>query len=164
MIRPTGPRLIINHPVLPSMTERCVDSLFYNGTIYTMDDMKKVVTAIAVCDGRIVAVGDDTEIRRSRSRGGERFDLRGRTVLPGFIDCHTHFIQMGVDSMGVDLSHTRTLDDALALIKEAGSKYPEDEWVIATNWKESGWPGGRFITKQDLDSCCPNNPTVAHRV
>jgi len=164
MIRPTGPRLIINHPVLPSMTERCADSLFYNGTIYTMDDKKKVVTAIAVCDGRIVAVGDDTEVKRSRSRGGERFDLRGRTVLPGFIDCHTHFIQMGVDSMGVDLSHTRTLDDALALIKEAGSKYPEGEWVIATNWKESGWPGGRFITKQDLDSCCPNNPTVAHRV
>ena len=146
------------------MTEGRFDSLFYNGTIYTMGDRKRVASAIAVVDGRIVAVGDDAEVRRSRSRDCARFDLRGKAVLPGFIDCHTHFIQMGVDSMGVDLSQTRTLDDALALIKEAGSKYPEGEWIIATNWKESGWPNGRFITKRDLDSCCPNNPTVAHRV
>ncbi len=138
--------------------------MFYNGTIYTMDDTRKVVSALAISDGRVAAAGDDTDARRGRPRDCERFDLRGKTVLPGFIDCHTHFIQMGIDSMGVDLSHTRTLDEALALIKDAGAKYPEGEWVIATNWKESGWPGGRFITKQDLDSCCPNNPTVAHRV
>jgi predicted amidohydrolase YtcJ len=164
MILPSGPRIIIDYPVLPPMTERGADSLFYNGTIYTMDDAKKVVTAVAVSDGRIVAVGNDSEAGRSSPRGCERIDLRGRTVLPGFIDCHTHFIQTGVDSMGVDLSRTRSLREALTLIKEAGSKYPPGEWVIATNWKESGWPGGRFITKQDLDSCCPDNPAVAHRV
>lgn len=146
------------------MTDRCSDSLFFNGKIYTMSEKKKLASAVAVSGGRVIAVGDDTEVRRSAPRGCERADLLGRTVLPGFIDCHTHFIQMGVDSMCVDLSHTRTLDEALMLIKKAGSRYPEGEWVVATNWKESGWQDGRFITKQDLDKCCPNNPTVAHRV
>lgn len=146
------------------MTVNRADSLFFNGKIHTMDDTRKIAEAIAVSDGMVVAVGDDTEVRRSRPRDCARIDLRGRTVLPGFIDCHTHFIQTGVDSMGVDLSQTASLDDALALIKKAGAKHPEGEWIIATNWKESGWPGGRFLTRQDLDSCCPNNPTVAHRV
>ena len=146
------------------MSRRCTDSLYFNGTIYTMDESPRRATAIAFSDGRIVSVGTDLEVRRSSPRGCERFDLRGMTVLPGFIDCHTHFIQMGVDSMGVDLSRTRNLKEALRLIEGAGTKAPDGEWVIATNWKESGWPGGRFITRQDLDACCPNNPAVAHRV
>ncbi len=140
------------------------DALFYNGRIYTMDSRSKIVRAVAVSDGRVVATGDETQVRRSVSRGSDRVDLKQLTVLPGFIDCHTHFIQMGLDSMCVNLARTRTLQEALELIKEAASKKPEGEWVIATNWQESGWPSGRFITRQDLDSCCPDNPAVANRV
>lgn len=146
------------------MAGRRSDSLFCNGTIYTMDGANKTVAAIAVEDGRIVAAGDDKDARRSRPRGCDRIDLCGRAVLPGFIDCHTHFIQMGLDSMGVDLSRTRSLKEALAMIKAEGATHPEDEWLIASGWKESGWPEDRFITRQDLDACCPRTPVVAHRV
>lgn len=140
------------------------DSVFYNCRIYTMDDERQTARALAVEDGVIVGLGGVDQIKRVAPRGSERHDLRGRAVLPGFIDCHTHFIQMGLDSMSIDLSQTRSLEEALAAIRAYAQRVPEGEWVIATNWKESGWRGGRFITKKDLDECCPRHPTVAHRV
>jgi predicted amidohydrolase YtcJ len=146
------------------LDSRRADSVFYNGDIYTMDGERPVVRALAVADGVIVGLGEVDEVKRAAPRGCDRFDLGGSAVLPGFIDCHTHFIQMGLDSMGVDLSQTRSLDEALAAIGASAQKTPEGEWIVATNWKESGWRDGRFITKKDLDGCCPKHPTVAHRV
>jgi hypothetical protein len=138
--------------------------VFFNGRIHTLDAGKKLARAIAVADGRVVAVGDDVEIKRLAPRGCHKYDLGGKAVLPGFIDCHTHFIQMGVDSMNVDLSRTRTLDEAMSLLRESSKKIPEGEWVIGTGWKETGWKDARFITAKDLDECCPKHPVVAHRV
>ncbi|MGQ9587859.1 MAG: amidohydrolase [Thermoplasmata archaeon] len=93
-----------------------------------------------------------------------KIDLGGKPVVPGFIDCHTHFVQMGIDSMAVDLSGARTLGEAMQLMRSAARKRPRGEWVIATGWKESSWANGRFITRADLDGCCPDHPAVAHRV
>lgn len=146
------------------MDARCADAVFYNGNVITMDARHGNVRAIAVAEGRIVGLGDDREMKATAPRGSDKIDLGGRTVLPGFIDCHTHFIQMGVDSMSVDLSRTRTLDEALAMMRDAAKKTAEGAWVIGANWKESGWKDGRFITAKDLDGCCPNHLAVAHRV
>ncbi len=140
------------------------DAVFFNGHIVTMSGKRRTASALAVEDGRIVSVGGDSEVRRSASRGCAKHDLGGRTVVPGFIDCHTHFIQMGVDAMSVDLGSSRTIDEALSMMKAASGKVPEGEWVIGANWKESAWPDGRFITRADLDACCPGHPAVAHRV
>ena len=146
------------------MDARCADAVFYNGNVITMDARHGTVRAIAVAEGRIVGVGEDKEMKDVAPRGSDSIDLGGRTVLPGFIDCHTHFIQMGVDSMNVDLSRTRSIEEALAAMKDAAKKTPEGAWVIGANWKESGWKDGRFITGKDLDGCCPDHPAVAHRV
>lgn len=146
------------------MDHRCADAVFFNGDIYTMDERRPLVRAMAVADGRIVGLGDVDEVKGIAPRGCDRYDLGGRPVLPGFIDSHTHFLQMGLDSMSVDLSHTKSLDEAMAAIRSAAQKLPEGEWVVATNWKESGWKDGRFITREDLDAVCPRNPAVAHRV
>jgi predicted amidohydrolase YtcJ len=146
------------------MKARCADAVFYNGRIYTMDQGKRSARAIAVSDGEIVEVGGDDDVKRVAPRGCRKVDLGGKVVLPGFIDCHTHFIQMGVDAMNVDLAHTSTIDEALHLMREASKKIPEGEWVIGAGWKESGWKDGRFVTAKDLDAACPRHPAVAHRV
>ncbi|MBN1678145.1 MAG: amidohydrolase [Candidatus Thermoplasmatota archaeon] len=146
------------------MDSRCADAIFYNGDIYTMDRERPLVRALAVSDGRIVGLGGMDEIKRVAPRGCERHDLGGKVVLPGFIDCHTHFLQMGLDSMGVDLSQARSRDEALGAMRAASQKTPEGEWIVATSWKESGWEDARFITRKDLDECCPRHPSVAHRV
>lgn len=146
------------------MDARCADALFYNGKVLTFSTERKTARAIAVADGEIISIGSDVEIRRSAPRGCEKVDLGGKLVIPGFIDCHTHFIQMGVDSLSVDLSATTSLDQALGLMKTAALKTRKGEWVIATNWSESRWDGGRFVSRADLDKCCPDHPAVAHRV
>ena len=146
------------------MDVRCASAVFFNGKVYTLARHRQMAKAIAVADGRIVGVGDDSEIKRMAPRGAYKIDLGGRAVVPGFIDCHTHFVQMGLDAMTVDLSHTKTIDEALSLMKESAKKTPHGEWVVGTNWKETGWENGRFMTRKDLDDCCPENPAVAHRV
>ena len=146
------------------MDARCADAVFYNGKIFTMGKEKRTVRAVAVADGEIVAVGSDAEVKRTAPRGSDKYDLGGKPVVPGFIDSHTHFVQMGVDSLNVELFASKSMEDALGLVKAAAQKTPKGEWVIAANWRESNWENGRFITREDLDRCCPNHPAVAHRI
>jgi len=143
---------------------RRAEAIYYNGRVATFDSPKKTARAIAVSDGTIVAVGQDADIRRSAPRGCDKVDLGGRLVIPGFTDSHTHFIQMGVDSLSADLSSSRSLDEALAMMKSASERTPDGEWVIGTGWMESRWEGGRFIRREDLDRACPRHPAVAHRI
>jgi len=146
------------------MVARRADIVFYNAKVYTFDDAVGNARAIAVEEGRIIAVGSDKEIKRSAPRGCEKVDLGGRPVFPGFTDSHTHFIGMGVDSLGVDLSGTKSVDEALSLMRKAAEKAPPGGWVVGTGWSESRWSDGRFITRKDLDNSCPGHPAVAHRV
>ncbi|HEX9908340.1 MAG TPA: amidohydrolase [Thermoplasmata archaeon] len=143
---------------------KCADSVYYNARIHTLDPKLKSAEALAIEAGKVVALGDSQWVRNVAARGCEKHDLGGRTVLPGFIDCHTHFIQMGVDSLHTDLSGTKSLEDAMRLMAKASRNTPDGEWVIASSWKESGWRDGRFINRDDLDKCCPDHPAVAHRV
>jgi len=146
------------------MVARSADAIFFNGRIRTFDPKVKSARAIAVSDGRIVAVGSDSDVKGSAPRGCDKMDLGGRTVVPGFIDSHTHFINMGIDSMNVDLMNTKSLEEAMAKMAGAAKKTPEGEWIIGAGWMESRWGGVRFITRDDLDRCCPKNPAVAHRI
>lgn len=146
------------------MVARRADAVFYNGTVYTLDPDIGVARAVAVSGGRIIAVGSDSEIKGSAPRGCDKYDLGGKVVLPGFIDSHTHFVNMGVDMMNVDLMSTRSLDEAVAKMKAGAKKAHEGEWVIGAGWSESRWGGGRFLMREDLDSCCPDRPAVAHRI
>ena len=146
------------------MDARCADAVYYNGRIMTFAPRKKTAHAIAVAEGRIISVGSDAEIRNTAPRGAEKVDLGGKLVVPGFIDSHTHFIQMGVDALNVDLFAAKSLAEALKLMKAAGDSTPEGEWVVGTNYRDSNWPEGRFITRKDLDGCCPRHPATAHRI
>lgn len=146
------------------MVARRADAVFYNGKVYTFDSGIGVVRALAVSDGEVIAVGSDSEIKGSAPRGCDKYDLGGKVVIPGFIDSHTHFVNMGVNIMNVDLMGAKSLNDAMARMKAGAKKVAEGEWVIGAGWTESKWAEGRFITKEDLDACCPNHPAVAHRI
>jgi len=149
---------------LVPVVARRADAIFYNGKVYTFDAEVRVVRALAVSGGEVIAVGSDSDIKGSAPRGCDKYDLGGKVVVPGFNDSHTHFINMGIDMMNVDLMGTKSLNEACAKMKAGAKKIPEGEWVIGAGWSESRWEGGRFITRDDLDSCCPNHPAVAHRI
>ena len=109
------------------MNVRSADAVFFNGRIVTMASRAKMVSALAVEDGRIVFLGDDRSARSQAPRESDRLDLGGKVVIPGFVDSHTHFVQMGVDSMNVDLTQTRTKGEALSLMHAAAKKAASGE-------------------------------------
>src|SRR4030067_162861 len=146
------------------MKVRCADAVFFTGKMVTFGRKVGTVSAIAVEDGWAVSVGGDWEVKGQAPRGCDRYDLGGRVVVPGFVDSHTHFVQMGVDAMSVDLTRTKSKAEALALLGAAAKKAPKGEWIIGTGWKESGWTEAEGVTRHDLDISCPDNPAGAHRV
>jgi len=114
-------------------------------------------------DGRIAAVGgaeilpDGAEVRT--------LDLDGMTVLPGFVDAHTHFVAVGLREMGwetdlVGLSRDETLDR----LADAARRGDDALWVIARGWDESMWQDRRYLERDELDRLAPNRPLIAARV
>jgi predicted amidohydrolase YtcJ len=114
---------------------------------------------IIVNGSKIAAVGSHIDILIPE--GAERIEAKGRTVMPGFIDSHTHFILMGVRTLTtLDLSKTRSMSEFLELIKERVQKVPNGLWLEGHGWDESSWPERRYPSKWDLDAVSPNIPVV----
>jgi len=115
--------------------------------------------AIVTHGSKIIAVGSRKDIKLPE--GAEVIDVEGRTVMPGFIDCHTHFILLGVRTLTtLDLSKTRSLAEVMGLIEAKAPEIPEGTWLEGHGWDESGWPEKRYPTKWDLDQVSPETPVV----
>lgn len=134
---------------------------FINGKVFTGHDEDSFVTAFTVRDGRFEWVGHDSEVDDANA-----YDLDGRTVLPGFIDAHTHpaLLATWADSIPVflpDVSSIATLLEHLRNHPNLGKS--EDTWVLAHGYDESEYPEGRKPTTQDLDQVSQTQPIVVHR-
>ncbi len=137
------------------------DLIVHGGTILTVDPEFRVVSAMAIKDGRIAALGSDREMLRLAGPDSERIDLAGRTVAPGFADNHLHSAGGGD---GVDLSRARTIDEALAAIRERALSVGPGELVLTnSDWHEGQLRERRLPLRRDLDAAAPDNPVVVVR-
>ncbi len=136
--------------------------LLLNGNIHTMDADRPRATALAVdrSSGRIVAVGDDAEIRQYAGALTDTLDLGGRTVLPGFIDAHTHLLGYAETRLEVNLRGVRSEDEAVARVRERAEQVPAGTWIQGHGWDKNSWPGERFPTKASLDAAVPGHPVA----
>jgi predicted amidohydrolase YtcJ len=140
------------------------DLIVLNANIYTVSSGH--AQALAVRDGKILAVGSTAEIRKLAGPRTKIEDLGGKTVLPGFIDAHMHLVSVGLRESGyyLDLSQARSLEETLALVRARVQHTERDQWVLGRGWDESRWPEHRYITKADLDRIAPEHPVVLVRV
>ncbi len=140
--------------------------ILYNGRIYAAPDGAnfRVIQAVAIVDGKIAAAGGNAVIRPLAGPGTKKTDLGGRTVLPGFIDAHTHVAFFGVDhlrSVDCDLGSIAGIQKA---IRERASRTPAGEWIRGFKYDDTKTAEGRKLTRQDLDAAAPNHPVVVgHR-
>jgi predicted amidohydrolase YtcJ len=118
------------------------DLVFTNGAVYTVDGAHRWAQAVAVADGRIVAVGTTSELRGYAARAKEVVDLHGRMLLPGFQDAHVHPVQGGMERMRCDLTGSVKLEDYLKRVGDYAMAHPETEWILGGGWSMEAFPGG----------------------
>jgi predicted amidohydrolase YtcJ len=130
------------------------------GSVYDGTGGSPISDGVVVIYGsRITAVGSSDDV--AVPKGAEIIDATGKTVIPGLIDCHTHFILMGVRTLTtLDLSKTKSLADVLEQVKGRSSSIPEGAWLEGHGWDESGWPERRYPSKWDLDQVETDIPVV----
>ncbi len=139
------------------------DVIFHNGTILTVDKNMTEAEAVAVKDGRILGVGSTVEIFRYRSNTTRMIDLGGKTLMPGFVEGHSHpFMNMLVDNMMVDIRpvlYTRG-PEIMKIIKTAIAKAAPGEYIVFFGWDPLILKGLKNPTRLQLDTLAPNNPVV----
>jgi len=138
------------------------DLLLRNGRIYTVDAAFSTTDAVAIRDGRFVALGREAEALAGPAT--QVLDLGGRAAIPGLFDSHVHQHQWGMNPPAVQLLHVRSLADILTAIGDRARATPPGEWVIASSlWHESLIAEGRLPTRWELDAVSPANPVFIPR-
>jgi len=148
------------------------DDVFFNGAIYTGQgfaaDKPQVVEAMAVAEGRVVAVGTNEEIKRLAGRGTHLHDLdttqTNRFIFPGFNDAHTHLGEAGREKLNVDLRGSRSLAEMLARIQSAAGRAPAGQWLTGGGWDHTLWQQKVLPTRQELDKVTGDHPTFLTRI
>ena len=139
-----------------------VPKAIVGGTLIDGTGGPPIPNSIVVIKGAyIVDAGPAEEV--DVPEGAEVIDARGKTVIPGLIDSHTHFILMGVRTLTtLDLSGTASIAKVVEKVGEMAGDLPEGAWITGHGWDESGWPERRYPTKWDMDPASPDNPVILH--
>ena len=137
--------------------------IYVGGTVLTMDSAAPVAQAVVTNGNRIVYVGDEAEALSYRRWYSTLIDLNGRTLMPGFIDAHSHFLASGLSSVLVDLnaSPTGSVDTPEALykkIEEASASADAGEWIVGFNYDNTRFPTASHPDRLSLDKVSVNNP------
>lgn len=140
------------------------DLIVANGRIYTVDENRPTVTAIAVADGRVLFAGGDRAAMTYRGQVTKVIDLQGATVIPGMIDAHAHLLGLGLGLREVDLRDTRSYEEVITRVRERAAKAPAGSWIIGRGWDQNDWADTRFPTHAALSRAVPDHPVFLTRV
>ena len=128
-----------------------VDLRLRNGKIWTGEGR---TSAIAITQGRIVALGAEAEKRKAK----QTIDLRGRFAMPGFNNAHIHFLEGALGLTKVDLTGICTLPAIQKAIVDYATAHPSAPWITGGGWEYTCFPNLRLPTREDIDAILPNRP------
>ena len=151
-------------PTLAVSQTVSADLVIKNANIRTMDDKRSVVRAMAVANGRIIALGTDDEIAKLVGRKTQVIDAGGKTIIPGFNDAHLHFVPGGEQLSLVDLRSSQSPEEFAQRIKDYAAKLKEGEWITGGRWDHENWKPANLPTKELIDKVTPNNPVFVNRL
>lgn len=161
-----------------SVPKEQVDLIIHNATIYSVDSSFTVYEAMCIKDGKIVALNSNKEILK-HYEAKETTDVMGKTVFPGFIDAHCHFMGYGLGLQQLDLTGTTSFDEVLQKVidfskremispeKTSATELKKDQhvkWIIGRGWDQNDWPNKIFPVRFKLDSLFPNTPVLLTRI
>src|SRR5262252_1200985 len=142
---------------VPASSTSSSDLILINGKIITVDAHDSIAEAVAMRDGKIVAVGTNEEIRKRAAQNAKIIDLRGRAATPGLIDTHCHF-DATEEIYAINLSSVKSIAEAVELVRKKVAAAQAGDWIQGAGWDEGKLSDHRYITAADLDKVSPANP------
>jgi predicted amidohydrolase YtcJ len=139
------------------------DLLLQNGRIYPVEPAHLRAQAVAVKDGRIFAIGDDSALEPLIGSETRVIHLEGRLVLPGFTDSHIHFLAYALRRHQIILGGVDDWEEIRRRIRTGLERAAPGEWVLGWGWNQNLWGDGTFPSKADLDDIAPRNPVALAR-
>ena len=141
-----------------SASAQTPDLILIHGKILTVDAQDSIAEAIAIRNGKILAVGTNQEILQQAGKA-QVIDLQGKTATPGLIDTHAHLAGGGVNELySVSLSDAATIDEVLRRVQAAATKLKPGQWLTGSGWDEGKLAERRYLLASDLDKVSPHNP------
>ncbi|RED06610.1 amidohydrolase [Ectopseudomonas oleovorans] len=136
------------------------DLILFNGRLHTVDPQQPQATAVAIRDGRFIAVGTDAEAMAFRGTATRLIDLRQRCVIPGLNDSHLHLIRGGLNyNLELRWEGVPSLAGALRMLKEQAERTPTPQWVrVVGGWTEFQFAEKRMPTVEELNRAAPDTP------
>jgi len=158
-----GHRLLAQAPAPPPAP---ADLVLRNGRVLTVDDRMPEAQALAARDGRIVFVGTSMDAAAYIGPSTRVIDLAGQLAIPGFIDGHAHFTEIGKSRVGLDLMNVKSWDEIVQMVAQAVEKAKPGQWIEGRGWHQDKWTSKPepnvegFPLHPSLDAVSPDNPVV----
>lgn len=135
---------------------------YVNGKIYTVNAKMPLARSVITEGNKILFVGSDQEAKKFIIPGTRIIDLKGKLMLPGFIDSHTHFISGGFYLIGLDLNPAKSREEFLQIFRNY-LKGNEGKWITGGNWDHENWKVKDLPVKEMIDPYTPNTPVFIRR-
>ncbi len=147
-----------------AQTRKSPDLILHNGNVITIDPARPKAQAVAITGGEFLAAGSNEDIRRLATAATRKIDLGGRTVVPGFIDAHSHPASSGRRHLREVDCDLRSIRDIQQAIRQRAAETPKGQWILGFKYDDTKTAEGRKITREDLDVAAPDHPVyVNHR-
>ena len=134
--------------------------ILYNANIITVDARNPRAQAVAIADGRLLAVGSNDEVRGLATGRTKKLDLEGRTVVPGFIDAHAHPASSGRDHLRMVACDSDSIEAIQAALRHRVEQTPPDQWVLGFLYDDGKTP--HPLTRAELDAVSADRPVLVH--
>jgi hypothetical protein len=132
------------------------DIIVIHGRVFTENPQQPWAQAVAIRGAKIVAVGEDATIEKRRGMGTKVINAGGRLVLPGFVDCHIHFMEGSIKLAWVSLEEAKNLADIREMLGAYAAEHPGDGWILGHGWNYGMFGPGTLPDKKDLDDLFPD--------
>jgi len=140
------------------------DMVLINGNIITMNPAQPKAQALTVKDTKLTEIGTNKQIKPYIGDKTKIIDLKGKTVVPGLIDAHTHMAGFGRWLTRIDLRGAKSIREIQKKVKKRAQETPRGKWVLGRGWDQDRLAEKRYPTRWDLDKAAPHHPVILNRV
>jgi len=136
------------------------DLVLVDADVLTMNPYQPTAKAIAIKENRIIRVGTKEEMDDCIGKDTKIISLKGKTVVPGFIDTHIHVADFGILLTWINLNEAYSIKEMQEILSKRAQKIPRGKWILGRGWNEERFAEKRLPTRFDLDLVSPSNPVV----